>query len=154
MCGFNNGSCGLIWILLLLDCFGGCGTSAASSTGCGCGCGGSTWGGDNNNWWWIILLLLFSGCSGTSVASGGCGAAAIAAALAAARLLKSTSYKIPGRSRGFHDKPSVWRRRSFGDAASFYQNEPLESEIACITNAITSSGVGISSLQGIVLQSS
>ncbi|MDR0856009.1 MAG: chorion class high-cysteine HCB protein 13 [Clostridiales bacterium] len=63
---FNNGgSCDFIWILLLLNCFGG------KDKGCGCGydrgCGGNTCI-DLCDLVWIILLMNCFGGKGS-----GCG---------------------------------------------------------------------------------
>lgn len=64
-CGCNNNcsntlgnSCNLIWIILLLSCFGGCGngTSILSGNSCGCGCGDN----NNNSCEWLIWILLLS----------------------------------------------------------------------------------------------
>lgn len=59
-CSCNEGGCNsILWIILLLGCCCGNGSSIFSGNGCGCGC-------DNNLW--LILILLF--CCGNG---NGCG---------------------------------------------------------------------------------
>lgn len=66
--GLSGGcdSCSIIWIILLLSCFCGNGTSLLGNNGDGCGCG-------NNSCLLIILLLLFCGGNGLGLNNNGCG---------------------------------------------------------------------------------
>lgn len=60
LCGGND-CCSLIWIILLLSCFG--------NNGGGCGCGSGSFTNGSSCDWLIIILLLSCFCGN----DGGCG---------------------------------------------------------------------------------